>query len=220
MSEQGLRVLILLALWAGYFIAHSALASLRVKRWATSRWPALAPRYRLVYNAIALLLLLPPLYMTLFMRGEYLWQWSGVWAWLANGLALLAGLGFLWTLRYYSGLDFIGLRQWQTDDQSIGDREAFKISPLHRHVRHPWYALGLVIIWTRDMDLMFLTSAVAITIYLFIGSRLEERKLVAYHGDAYRRYRKSVPGIIPRPWRHLKKQDAQELLESRHRERP
>ena len=219
MNDQGARVVVLIALWAGYFIIHSALASLTVKHWATRRWPTLAPRYRLAYNALAFLLLLPPIYMTLFMRGDYLWRWTGAWSWLANGLALLAALGFLWTLRYYSGLEFIGFRQWQSDDHSIGDQEPFKISPLHRYVRHPWYALGLVIIWTRDMDPMFLTSAAAITLYLFIGSRLEERKLIAYHGEAYRRYRERVPGIIPLPWRRLDSEGARTLVESERRKR-
>jgi protein-S-isoprenylcysteine O-methyltransferase Ste14 len=82
---------------------------------------------------------------------------------------------------------------------------------MHRYVRHPWYALGLVVVWTRSMDAAMLVTALAITVYLVIGSRLEERKLLVYHGEAYRRYMERVPGLIPLPWRRLKSGEAERI---------
>jgi len=32
-------------------------------------------------------------------RGPWLWEWTGVGWWLANGFAALVALGFLWSLR-------------------------------------------------------------------------------------------------------------------------
>jgi hypothetical protein len=94
----------------------------------------------------------------------------------------------------------------------VEDQERFYISPLHRFVRHPWYSLGLVLVWTRDMNGPLLLSASAITLYFIVGSRLEERKLLVYHGEAYRRYRARVPGLIPLPWRYLNRQAARALV--------
>ncbi len=170
--------------------------------------------YRLLFNLLALLLLLPPLILIYLWQGPWLWQWSGPFAWLANGLALLAMAGFFWSLKYYDGAEFLGLRQWREQEKRVEDQEHLHISPLHRHVRHPWYALGLVLIWTRDMDAVLLISALLMTLYFVIGYRLEERKLVAYHGDRYRIYRQRVPGLIPLPWRYLTRKEAEQLTAS------
>jgi protein-S-isoprenylcysteine O-methyltransferase Ste14 len=207
------HLLLLLALWSIYALLHSLLASLPAKRYIAAHHPQLMPYYRLGFNAVAVLLLLPPLYLTWLWRGPILWQWGGPLFWVANGLALLAVAGFFWTLRYYSGAEFLGLSQARSGEKQVADQEHFSLSPLHRYVRHPWYALGLVILWTRDMDVMFLTTAVVITLYFVIGSRLEERKLLSYHGEVYREYCRRVPGLVPLPWRYLSKKEERELLE-------
>jgi protein-S-isoprenylcysteine O-methyltransferase Ste14 len=210
--EMALMDALLLALcWLLYFLFHSFTASLWLKQRLADYLPWLMPAYRLLFNLLALLLLLPSLALMYSLKGEPLWQWTGYGAWLANGLALLALLGFAWSLRYYDGMEFFGLRQWKADARTVEDQEAFHLSPLHRFVRHPWYALALVLIWTRDMDPAFLLTAVMASLYFIIGSRLEEQKLIVYHGEAYRRYRTRVPGFIPRPWRHLRKKEAAEL---------
>jgi protein-S-isoprenylcysteine O-methyltransferase Ste14 len=69
-----------------------------------------------------------------------------------------------------------------------------------------------LLIWVQDMDPARLISALCLTSYLVLGSRLEERKLLLYHGDAYRYYRQRVPGLIPRPWRFLTRQEKEKLV--------
>ncbi len=200
------RLLILALLWLGYGALHSLLASLWLKRRVAARRPGLVPYYRLLYNGLA-----PPLALTFAWRGPPLWEWHGGWAWLANGLALLALLGFVWTLRYYDAQAFLGLSQWRQYDQALTDGEPFQLSPAHRYVRHPWYFLSLVIIWTRDMDPALLLTSGIITLYFWLGSRLEERKLLLYHGEVYRRYRARVPALLPWPGRRLRPQEAADL---------
>jgi len=202
---------LLAGLWAGYFVLHSLFASLRLKKWVAGRWPRGMALYRLTFNLLAVLLLLPPLWLTFALEGDYLWRWQGPWAWLSHLLAMGALGGFYWSLRYYDGSEFLGLRQWRRSQRQVEDQEGFYISPLHRFVRHPWYSLGLVLIWTRDMNGPLLLSAIAMSLYFVFGSRLEERKLLVYHGEAYRRYRHQVPGLIPSPWRYLDRKAAREL---------
>jgi protein-S-isoprenylcysteine O-methyltransferase Ste14 len=63
------------------------------------------------------------------------------------------------------------------------------------------------------MNAALLISSCMITGYFVIGSRLEERKLIRYHGQRYRRYRQLVPGLVPLPWKYLHAEQIQELLD-------
>jgi protein-S-isoprenylcysteine O-methyltransferase Ste14 len=205
------RLCALVLSWLVYFGLHSALASLGLKRWVARAHPGWMRGYRLFFNGAALALLFPPLVLTYADRGPWLWEWTGVGWWVTNALAAGAALAFLWSLRWYDGLEFLGVRQWHGRVRTAEDQERFHLSPLHRFVRHPWYSLGLVLVWTRDMDPAFLTTALMISLYFVWGSRLEERKLVVYHGAAYRRYRRLVPSLIPLPWRYLTREQARAL---------
>lgn len=211
-TATGSQALLLAGAWLLYFLIHSALASLSCKRWVAAHWPSVMPAYRLLFNLQSLLLLLPPLYIAYTMDGPWLWRWQGAAAWFANALALVAIGLFLWTTRYYDSGAFSGLKQWRERIGTVEDQERFHLSPLHRFVRHPWYLLGLVLIWTRDMNIAFLLSSLAASAYFIIGSRLEEGKLIAYHGERYRRYRQRVPGLFPLPWRFLNENEAKVLL--------
>ena len=213
MTESTWRDIVLLSFcWIGYFALHSALASLVVKRKVAADWPNLMPYYRLTFNILALLLLLPILWLTYHVSEPMLWRWQGIAAWLANGLALAAIIGFWLSLKSYDMQEFLGLRQLQFHVRKVEDQEHFHLSPFHRFVRHPWYFFGLVLIWTRDMSMTTLLSSVFITLYFIVGSRLEEKKLLVYHGDTYRRYMARVPGLIPLPWKSLTAEEAEALL--------
>ena len=219
MNSDTQHLMILAVLWLAYFTLHSLLASLRVKSWVAGTHPEWMPAYRLFFNAVALITLIPPLALTFLWRGEPLWSWRGPWAVVSWTLQGLAVLGFLWSLRHYDTAEFLGTRQWRARRRSVADQETFHLSPLHRWVRHPWYALGLVLIWTHDMDPALLLTAILATAYFLIGSRLEEAKLCDYHGPAYEEYRARVPGLIPRPWRHLSKTEAGRLEAQAARDR-
>ena len=199
-------------LWLGYCLLHSALASPGMKRRAGRLGPQWTAAYRLLYNGVAALTLLPVLWQLYRVPGPGLWHWHGPAAWLTNALALAAVVGFVVTWRQYDGDEFLGWRQWQKRMHEADGDEVFHISALHRHVRHPWYCFGLVILWTRDMNLALLVSAILITAYLVIGARLEEQKLRHRHGEAYSRYMERVPGLLPWPGRSLNKAEAEDLV--------
>lgn len=199
--------LIIIALaWAAYGALHSWLAGEAMKARVARSRPGLMPAYRLGYNLLAILLLIPPLWLTVRHPGAALWHWPG---WIAWPAAAVSVAGYLWSLRWYDGLDFLGLRQWRAAGPAAP--EGLVLSPLHRHVRHPWYALGLLLLWTRDLNAAWLATALMVTVYILVGSRLEERKLLALYGEAYRRYRLRVPALIPLPGRRLSEREAADL---------
>ena len=212
LSQTNSHHVVMIILWLLYFSIHSLFASLRFKQFILFSYPGIMPWYRLIFNILAIVSLIPPLFLMLMYPGELVWQWSGHWRYLSNSLALLAIAGFIFSLRSYDSSEFIGTRQLQEGRKDIKERESFKLSVFHRYVRHPWYAFALVMIWTRDMYISYLISAILMSLYFILGSYLEEKKLIAFHGDQYRLYRKYVAPLIPLPWRILSEQKAAEIV--------
>lgn len=198
--------------WLAYFLLHSLFSLLSLKRWVAERFPIVSRYYRIVFNVLAILLIIPPLWLMYSLAGDVLWQWQGAGLYLSNFLGLLVLAGFVWSMRYYDGMDFLGVRQIGSDNVYVEDQEQFCLSPLHHFVRHPWYFLALVFIWSRDMDTAFFVSAVMITLYFIVGSWFEEKKLLVFHGEIYRCYQRYVPGLFPMPWRYLNKAKREEVL--------
>lgn len=198
--------------WTAYFGLHSVLAANASKAWVGRHWPSLLPGYRAAYNLISVATLPPVLWLVYSAHGEWLWRWHGVAAWLGYALSAGALLAFAASTRAYDMAEFLGLRQ--LGQISGANSEAFTLSTFHRYVRHPWYCFGLVLIWTRDMNGPLLVSAIAVTLYLVIGSYLEERKLISQYGQQYRDYMNRVPGLIPLPWKYLSAAEAEALIHS------
>ena len=169
------------------------------------------PAYRLTFNLLAILLLLPLLWLMRENPGPLMWQWTGISTWIMNGLTIAAIAGFIWSLKAYDNMVFLGWRQWRQRHLTSEDPERLHISTLHRFVRHPWYFFILIIIWAQDIHLAQLVTYGLITVYFVIGSWMEERKLIVHYGEAYREYCKKVPGLIPLPWRWLSREDADRL---------
>jgi protein-S-isoprenylcysteine O-methyltransferase Ste14 len=99
--------------------------------------------------------------------------------------------------------DLFGLRQtWLYLRGQPYTPIAFRTPGLYRWVRHPLYVGWLLAFWaTPTMSAAHLVFALATTGYILAAIQLEERDLIAVHGDEYRRYRRRVPMLIPWPAR-------------------
>jgi protein-S-isoprenylcysteine O-methyltransferase Ste14 len=70
----------------------------------------------------------------------------------------------------------------------------------YRWVRHPLYLSSLLLLWSYpDLTLDRLLLNLLFTVWVIAGILLEERKLMAAYGEAYRSYQREVPMMIP--WR-------------------
>ena len=206
------HLIALILSWIAYSILHSLTASLGFKQTIQQYVPGVFHAYRLIFNITALLLLIVPLWLLRSYEGDLLWQWPGIVKPVSDTLGLLALLGFVFSITLYHGSDFIGLTQFRNRYQNLAETVPMSLSWLHRYVRHPWYFFGWVMIWSREMNAALLATAITLTLYLIIGSRLEETKLIDSYGEQYRRYIKAVPGLIPLPWKFLSKAEADDLL--------
>ncbi|HID81656.1 MAG TPA: hypothetical protein EYH06_13010 [Chromatiales bacterium] len=204
----GTEVILLSASWIIYFVIHSWLANESFKQSVIQRFNLDLQKYRLFYVTIVTVLLLPPLWFTFYPDSGLLWKWDGALLWLMNSIAAVGIAGFIVSMKYYDGMAFLGLKPFATKNAE----QPFTLSPLHRFVRHPWYFLSLLVIWTRDMTIAWFITCLLITLYFIIGSKLEEQKLILYFGDVYQQYKKKVPGLFPLPWRFLKKEEADFLI--------
>ncbi len=195
--------------WLAYFVLHSFLASHRLKHYIAHVFPKCAPYYRLIYNALAIGLLIPIAYLILVTPSSRFIVWpSELWI-LKTAINIGAITVFVWSLRYYDLGEFLGIKALANKQHDYV--AGFVISPLHRYVRHPWYSCVLFAIWSRDLNNVQFVTTVAITIYLVMGSILEERKLVIELGERYQRYRQHVPALIPLPWKYLTKAGADQI---------
>ncbi|MCA1749607.1 MAG: isoprenylcysteine carboxylmethyltransferase family protein, partial [Parasphingopyxis sp.] len=76
--------------------------------------------------------------------------------------------------------------------------QRFRTPLFYKSVRHPLYAGFLIAFWAiPDMRQGHMLFAAAMTIYVLIAIRYEERDLSAHLGDQYREYRKRVGMLIP-----------------------
>ena len=78
----------------------------------------------------------------------------------------------------------------------------------YRHIgilnltRHPWYLAAIILIWiiNREISVSTLIVNTVLTIYLIIGTILEEKKLIIELGDHYRNYTEKVSMLFPAKW--------------------
>lgn len=184
---------------AGWGVLHSWLASLGLKARLSQRFgPAAGRWYRLVYNLLALVTLLPVLALAGVLPDRILYAVPTPWRWLMLALQAAAALFVLVGVLQTGALRFAGLAQAAGD--STPEPPCLVTGGLYRLVRHPLYLGGLVFLWaipimTRNLLILYLV----LSVYLVAGAIVEERKLLAEFGEEYRLYRAKTPMIFPWP---------------------
>ncbi len=195
---SALSTLVAVALWG---VLHSLLAGPRTKRWVHQRIGSSADRgYRLLFNMVAAITLLPVLAIPARNPGLTLYQIPSPWVILTTAVQILALLVIVLTVLKTGASSFLGFRQLFGPEDSGTAR--LQVSGFYRWIRHPLYTAALIFIWLSPiMTTSTLALYLGFTLYIVIGSRFEERQLTAEFGQPYLDYRQRVPALIPQPWR-------------------
>jgi methanethiol S-methyltransferase len=184
---------ILALLWMAYGFVHTVLAMNSAKTFFQS----ISKYYRLIYNILALILIIPIILYQFSFSSEILLEKSFL-NQLLGGLMMASGL-FLASkaLMSYNLKEFIGIQYLQQSSKPSTLRK----DELSSIVRHPLY-LGIIVFlwgWFGFSGLLSsLVTALSLTVYIRIGIYFEERKLVEEFGKEYRKYQEEVPMLIPR----------------------
>ena len=189
--------LLQISLWIVYGFIHSALASPKVKRIFEQKLGSFFRYYRLLYNVLAIVLLIGLLWYQRLLPKERLWAAE----WWVGGFAItLFWIGVLIALKALRGYDlreFLGAPKPSTSPTS----SEFRTGGLLRYVRHPLYTGTILAVWGHflyESTLQSLIMAICVTVYIRIGIVYEERKLVREFGDAYVEYRRRVAMLFPK----------------------
>jgi len=179
--------------WILYFTLHSVLAMVSVKNRFLSM--GISPvKYRLGFNIIALLTLIPIIVYSAAITSEYvispdkLSKYTGL---------LLAGWGVVIARAAFKSYDtkaFLGLSSLEKENE-------FSTTGLLKYVRHPLYSgsiLGIIGYFLYTPKLSALISSILIILYFIVGIHFEEKKLIRQFGQSYLDYRKRTPMLIPR----------------------
>lgn len=192
--------LLLAAAWLFWCALHSIMIS---PGWMTvmrRRLGAGIAYYRLFYVWFSISSLIPVLWLQWQIDSPLLWSWEFPWSLLQwTGLAVAVLLIYLGS-RQYDNAFFLGIRQIRDHlAERTTEYSGFAASGILRCIRHPYYTAGILfLLFWGDMTLAHLIMKVVGIAYLLIGTRLEERKLVAEFGATYQRYQKTVPMLVPR----------------------
>ena len=192
------QALIVNTLLLGLFaVQHSVMARQWFKRWWIRFVPRPIERSTYVLAASSLLALL-------------FWQWQPLHA-VVWEVQSPVGRAAIWSL-FWSGwalvltstfvidhFDLFGLRQVMLHARGKPYRPPqFKVVAFYSYVRHPLLLGFMIAFWaTPQMTLGHLLFTLATTGYMLIAIQLEERDLLAFHGQEYSVYRKRVPMLLP-----------------------
>jgi protein-S-isoprenylcysteine O-methyltransferase Ste14 len=190
--------------WVLWCSLHSALISISVTEYVKSKIGDSFRYYRLFYNAVSIVTLIPLVYYSHTIRQAYIFRWEGPLVIVPFLLMATSLYLFIVGGRHYSWTHLWGISQIRAGraSSSLADNNDFVVSGIHRLIRHPWYFGGILIVWACDLSVSTILINMVISIYFIIGSILEERKLVREFGEKYREYQQRVSMLIP--WRWLK----------------
>lgn len=188
--------LLLLSLFA---IQHSIMARQWFKKWWTKIVPREIERSTYVlFSSIALIVLF------------YFWRPMPDVIWNVQKTALSSILTVLFFLGWFIVLtgtylinhfELFGLQQVYLNLMNREFTYPKFVAPFYyKFVRHPLMLGFIIAFWaTPVMTVGHLLFSIATTGYILIAIQLEERDLVSFHGEAYRRYQREVSQIIPMP---------------------
>ena len=138
---------------------------------------------------------------------------------LMRTVFVVAIQGLRWAAQSLKSLDVCGLdplvgKLDNKNAQSPPAKASLIMKGPYRYVRHPFYCCCLVLFWScPNLSLDRILYNVLWSLWVVIGTLLEERDLVMDFGEAYRDYQRKVPMLIP--WLVVRSEKSQGDIEKK-----
>jgi protein-S-isoprenylcysteine O-methyltransferase Ste14 len=196
------KYLMLSLLVIAWCVLHSAMISVSVTEYFKKRLGSEFRFYRLFFNLLAVLTLIPVALFAYSIRAQTIFHWDGYMRIGQVLLLIVAVLLFFLGGRHYNVRQVLGIKQIKEGNSSkaITDTGELDTSGVLGITRHPWYLATILLIWARQMDASVLFVNVILTSYLVVGTVLEEKKLIREFGEKYEVYQNRVSMLIPFKW--------------------
>ncbi|HEY5125507.1 MAG TPA: protein-S-isoprenylcysteine methyltransferase [Ignavibacteria bacterium] len=156
--------------------------------------------YRFSYILISFVLLVPLINYTAQIDTKIIITYESPFTIIRYVLIAGSLLMFFWAFFFnYDSLSFFGIRQIINFGKikEIYSPEELKKKGLLGITRHPMYLALIIFLWCQTFRVTDIVVNSVLTIYVIIGTLLEEKKLILEFGDTYLRYQKEVPMLIP-----------------------
>ncbi|MBZ0184379.1 MAG: DUF1295 domain-containing protein [Melioribacteraceae bacterium] len=198
-----LDVLIIVFLFLLFGVSHTILASNKLKENLVNVIGDKIAFYRLFYN-ISSLIILVALYEIAPKPNLIIYDLQYPLDIIVFSLQVISIIGFFWASKGIGIMEFLGINQifryfdksYNTND--LDEKSFLKLDGAYKYSRHPIYLFSILFLGFRPtMDLFYLVMFISITLYFYIGSFYEEKKLVEKYGVEYKEYQKKVPRIFP-----------------------
>jgi protein-S-isoprenylcysteine O-methyltransferase Ste14 len=195
-----MKYIILSLIWAGYCALHSFLISIRFTNILTRLLKNYYAFYRLFYVLFSFVTLVLVINYTSTIDNEIIITYAQPWSIIRYTLMYGALLMFFWAFFLnYDSLSFFGIRQIMQfeKEKNINRSEGLKKNGLLGITRHPMYLALIIYLLSQNFKISDIVVNIILIVYVFIGTKLEEKKLVLEFGDTYIKYQQEVPMLIP-----------------------
>jgi methanethiol S-methyltransferase len=201
--DTAFRLGVTAGLWLAWCVVHSVLATESLIRKSGVFDSSIGPYYRLIYSLFAVLTLILVSILTPRVDEITLWTWEGGLRLLQTVLWLVA-LTVAWLSFRMIGIgNLLGLCALGICKKDASQPDVLITWGIYGVLRHPQFAAGLVLLWSRDLTDTGLVINVVLSSYLIVGAHIEESRLLAKYGEEYRKYKAAVPGFVPNAWPNL-----------------
>ena len=195
-----MKYLLISLLWIAYCAFHSFLISIRITKLTNRFLKRYYAFYRLFYVIISFVLLIPLLNYTAQIETPIIISYGSPLTILRYVLIYGSLLMFFWAFFFdYDSLSFFGIRQIMNifSPKKVNPSSGIKRNGLLGLMRHPMYLALIIYLWCQTFTLLEIIINSILTIYVIIGTKLEENKLVLEFGDDYIKYQNQVPMLVP-----------------------
>jgi protein-S-isoprenylcysteine O-methyltransferase Ste14 len=153
--------------------------------------------YRFSYNFFSLSSLFPIAAMLVTFPDRLLYSIPAPWVYVTSVIQGLALLMLMATIMQTGLFEFLGLAQ--LSEMGEGKAPVLVTNGWYAYIRHPLYFALLLLFWlVPEMTLNRLAVIAMFSLYLFVGTYFEERKLLKDFGGAYATYQAKTPMFIPK----------------------